>query len=227
MTETPEIKIPLSERPLGYVIAVLGGLLASPLGLLTSPGVLYLLNKNMKGKEGKQPNRFAVWFLIGIIGAPVSLAIGNPAALQDTNNKTTKVSPPPSKTVAAAKAKAAAKKAESEKIDQANQKALDDLQKQSDVRMATLPMEKWTQNERDLAGIACNGAKANYERGGELGEPRGKENPFYNIMNSTKCVKWFGGYNGHPAGWTPEKDQADEEDAIRRYTVACKKAGVC
>jgi hypothetical protein len=58
------------------VLAVLGGLIGSPLGLLTSPGVLFLLNKNMKGKEGKQPNRFAVWALIGIIGAPVSMVLG-------------------------------------------------------------------------------------------------------------------------------------------------------
>jgi hypothetical protein len=73
---------PLSERPLGYGLAVLGGLLGAPLGLLTSPAVLYVLNQQMKGKEGKQPNRFAAWALIGIIGAPISLAIGNPAFRQ-------------------------------------------------------------------------------------------------------------------------------------------------
>jgi hypothetical protein len=73
--ESKEIQKPLSERPLGYFLAVLGGLIGSPLGLLTSPGVLFLLNKNMKGKEGKQPNRFAVWALIGILGAPINLAI--------------------------------------------------------------------------------------------------------------------------------------------------------
>jgi len=73
---------PLSERPLGYGLALLGGLLGAPLGLLTSPAVLYVLNQQMKPKEGKQPNRFAAWALIGIIGAPISLAISNPAFRQ-------------------------------------------------------------------------------------------------------------------------------------------------
>ena len=83
MSTTPaENQKPLSERPLGYGLAVLGGLLGAPLGLLTSPAVLYALNQQMKPKEGKQPNRFAAWALIGIIGAPISLAIGNPAFRQ-------------------------------------------------------------------------------------------------------------------------------------------------
>lgn len=82
MTETPSISKPLSERPMGYALAVLGGFIGAPLGLLTSPGVLYLLNKSMKGKEGKQPNRFARWALIGIIGAPLSMAISHPAFKQ-------------------------------------------------------------------------------------------------------------------------------------------------
>ena len=78
MSDSSPSKKPLSERPLGYGIAVLGGLLGAPLGLLVSPGVLFLLNKTMQGKEGKRPNRFATWALIGIIGAPISLVIGNP-----------------------------------------------------------------------------------------------------------------------------------------------------
>jgi len=76
VTEEKDVKKPLSESPLGYVFAVLGGLPAFPIGLLASPGVLFLLNKIMKEKEGKRPNRFAVWALIGIIGAPISSAIG-------------------------------------------------------------------------------------------------------------------------------------------------------
>jgi len=49
---------PLSEKPLGYLIAVLGGTLGFPLGWITSPVVLLILNNVMKEKEGKQPNRF-------------------------------------------------------------------------------------------------------------------------------------------------------------------------
>jgi hypothetical protein len=52
----------------------LGGTLGAPLGWITSPVVLVILNNVMKEKEGKQPNRFLVWSLIGIIGAPISLA---------------------------------------------------------------------------------------------------------------------------------------------------------
>jgi hypothetical protein len=78
VSESSPSKKPLSERPLGYGIAVLGGLLGAPLGLLASPGVLFLLNKTMQGKEDKRPNRFAAWALIGIIGAPISLAVSNP-----------------------------------------------------------------------------------------------------------------------------------------------------
>jgi len=72
MTTNPQK--PLSEKPLGYLLAVLGGTLGAPLGWITSPVVLVILNNVMKEKEGKQPNRFLVWSLIGIIGAPISLA---------------------------------------------------------------------------------------------------------------------------------------------------------
>ncbi|CAK6694695.1 DUF4352 domain-containing protein [Synechococcus sp. BA-124 BA4] len=67
-------KKPLSEKPLGYVIAVAGGLLGGPIGLFTSPFVLFGLTKLMKANEGKQPNRFLAWALVGIIGAPLSIA---------------------------------------------------------------------------------------------------------------------------------------------------------
>jgi len=70
MTTNPQK--PLSEKPLGCLIAVLGGTFAFPLGWITSPFVLVILNNMMKGKEGKQPNRFLVWSLVGIIGAPIS-----------------------------------------------------------------------------------------------------------------------------------------------------------
>jgi hypothetical protein len=41
MSNTPvKYQKPLSERILGYRLAVLGGLLGAPLGMLTSPAVL-------------------------------------------------------------------------------------------------------------------------------------------------------------------------------------------
>jgi len=67
-------KRPLSERPLGYFIAVLGGTIAAPLGWVTSPLALLILSKAMISKDGKTPNRFKRWALVGIIGAPLSLA---------------------------------------------------------------------------------------------------------------------------------------------------------
>jgi hypothetical protein len=65
---------PLSEKPFGYLLAVGGGILGGPLGLITSPAVLFGLNKLMKPKDEKIPNRFLTWALIGIVGAPLSFA---------------------------------------------------------------------------------------------------------------------------------------------------------
>jgi hypothetical protein len=65
---------PLSQRPVGYALAVLGGFLGGPIGLFASPIVLLILNRVMPAKDGKQPNRFLRWSLIGIIAAPLSIA---------------------------------------------------------------------------------------------------------------------------------------------------------
>jgi len=62
---------PLSEKPLGYLLAFAGGTPGLPLGWLLSPLVLYGLNKLLPGSEQRQPNRFAWWSLIGIIGVPL------------------------------------------------------------------------------------------------------------------------------------------------------------
>ena len=64
----------LSQKPLGYVLAILGGTLGGPLGWITSPIVLFGLNRILKEKDGKQHNRFLIWALVGIVGAPLSLA---------------------------------------------------------------------------------------------------------------------------------------------------------
>jgi hypothetical protein len=71
MSTTPAAK-PLSEKPLGYGLAVLGGFLGGPVGIFVSPGVLFLLNKVMKAEGDKKPKRFLTWALIGIVGAPLS-----------------------------------------------------------------------------------------------------------------------------------------------------------
>lgn len=98
MTTNPQK--PLSAKPLGYFLAVLGGTLGGPLGLIASPVVLLILNNVMKGKEEKQPNRFLVWGLIGIIGAPISLTptmigtMNNATITGDNSQNSTKLSTP-------------------------------------------------------------------------------------------------------------------------------------
>ena len=62
---------PLSERPKGYALAVLGGSLGGFPGLIVSPLVLFLLNKQLKRNKEKSPNRFRAWALIGMLGAPI------------------------------------------------------------------------------------------------------------------------------------------------------------
>ena len=98
---TPEQKL-LSKKPLGYLLAVLGGTFGGPLGLIASPLVLLILNNTMKEKDGKQPNRFLVWSLIGIIGAPLCIApfAGNKtkspnAGSNSVPNKTELLAPAP------------------------------------------------------------------------------------------------------------------------------------
>lgn len=91
-----EVKKALSETPIGYLLAVLGGTLGGPLGWITSPVVLLILNNVMKGVGDKQPNRFLVWGLIGVIGAPVSLApvmLGN-KDIASKNGGSTQISTP-------------------------------------------------------------------------------------------------------------------------------------
>ena len=79
MAEESTSKQPLSEKPLGYFLAAAGGLLGGPLGVIVSMAVLFALSAIMKPKNGNHPNRFLVWSLIGIIGAPLSCApfLGN------------------------------------------------------------------------------------------------------------------------------------------------------
>lgn len=74
----PSLVVPLSEKPLGFVLAVLGGLPASPVGIFLSPAVLFLLGKKIKKSADKPcPNRFIWWAAIGIIGIPLSFGINS------------------------------------------------------------------------------------------------------------------------------------------------------
>ncbi len=64
---------PLSERRIGYGLAILGGTLGFPIGWVASPLALFILNKKLKHDGKKPPNRFLIWALIGIVGAPLCL----------------------------------------------------------------------------------------------------------------------------------------------------------
>lgn len=75
MDKTKGSNAPLSETKKGLAIAVFGGFLGGPVGLITSPIVLLLLRQYWKPSAGKTPNKFLAWSLIGIIGAPISLLI--------------------------------------------------------------------------------------------------------------------------------------------------------
>lgn len=64
----------LSNRPVGYLIAVLGGgIFGGPIGLLFSPLVLVLLNLFIEDNADRKYNRLLIWALVGIVGAPLSL----------------------------------------------------------------------------------------------------------------------------------------------------------
>lgn len=71
----PQTPKPLSEKPLGYLLSLIGGTLGAPIGWITSPLILWLLNRTLKSKNGEQPKRFLFWGLIGIVGAPISLGM--------------------------------------------------------------------------------------------------------------------------------------------------------
>ena len=73
--ENDQLK-PLSAKPLGYFLAILGGFFtAGPLGLVVSPLALMAIAKVQKRDSEKPPNRFLTWALVGIIGAPVCGAL--------------------------------------------------------------------------------------------------------------------------------------------------------
>ncbi|KZR75680.1 hypothetical protein [Prochlorococcus marinus] len=78
---------PLSERRAGYALAILGGTLGLPIGWFISPLVLFILNKKLKGEGDNKPNRFLVWSLIGIAGAPICLIAFSPFTSNDLSTR--------------------------------------------------------------------------------------------------------------------------------------------
>jgi len=72
------LQSPLSEKPIGFVLAALGGLPAAPVGIAASAATLFVLSKKLrKGANKSSPNRFIWWAAIGIIGLPISFAINS------------------------------------------------------------------------------------------------------------------------------------------------------
>ena len=71
------VQKPLYQKPLGYILAVFGGFIGGPLGLIASPLVLLACNisgeKVLKDKNGKEVilGVWAQWAVAGIVIAPV------------------------------------------------------------------------------------------------------------------------------------------------------------
>lgn len=93
MTTSPANKS-LSEKPLGYLIAVVGGLPGGAFGFVLSPLVLFFLGKVMKEQGDTKPKRFRAWALIGIIGAPLSFSLSLTSAIYLSNADTSSTPPP-------------------------------------------------------------------------------------------------------------------------------------
>ena len=75
MTSTSNLnsqsKKALSEKPIGYVLAILGGIAGGPIGVIASPLNLFLMTKVLKNTSDKRANRFRAWALSGIVVAPL------------------------------------------------------------------------------------------------------------------------------------------------------------
>jgi hypothetical protein len=76
--EIPDQGLPLSKRKTGILIAFLAGIPFSPLGLIASPLTLYILTKILKNKNGKEPNRFIPWAIIGSVAFAIQQEIKSP-----------------------------------------------------------------------------------------------------------------------------------------------------
>lgn len=70
--------LPLSKKPLGYLLALIGGSLGGVVGMIASPLTLFILGRQKLpvAKGAAHPNIFKSWATIGVVGAPLCLALG-------------------------------------------------------------------------------------------------------------------------------------------------------
>jgi len=80
--EIPDQGLPLSKRKTGILIAFLAGIPCFPLGLIASPLTLHILTKILKRKNGKEPNRFIPWAIIGSVAFGIHGEIRKPPSEQ-------------------------------------------------------------------------------------------------------------------------------------------------
>ena len=64
----------LARSKRGIFLAIAGGILGGPVGIVLSPATLAFVNSITK-KQGAKTNRFLIWAILGAIGAPFSLIL--------------------------------------------------------------------------------------------------------------------------------------------------------
>lgn len=69
--------LPLSNKPVGYLLALVGGSLGGVVGIFASPLTLFILGRQKLpvAKGEVYPNVFKYWAAIGVVGAPLCLAL--------------------------------------------------------------------------------------------------------------------------------------------------------
>ena len=67
----------LSEKPLGYVIAALCGVLGGPLGIAASPLALFAITQSVKKDAEPKGLRWILWGAIGIPVVPILIVVTN------------------------------------------------------------------------------------------------------------------------------------------------------
>jgi len=62
----------LARSKKGILLAMAGGILGGPVGVVLSPATLAFINSITK-KQSEKTNRFLIWAILGAAGAPFSL----------------------------------------------------------------------------------------------------------------------------------------------------------